>query len=348
MYRSNMGAQFKEKLEAEINALEGKIWGTKAPADPDAAGQTAQGSRTHEEKSSPAATGSDSEYNTGSEKNFNTASHTEFSQEEPTTSDDQKVSYKTRFINLKKYHDAEIYKLRKLTGQLFDKINELEEDNRKLVKQLQETLKAKPRSIKDLATPEEIDRIGEDELAIFDKLLQNKLDESTKDLRERLSRAEAREAQLRKQQAQDAKSQAYTIFLEKLGVLVPDYAAIDVDPRFAKWLDQPDPYSGFIRMDLFKQAEASGDVGRVADFFREFKKSLGPAKTLDSKVTPVGSSASRTDKQQLRRDEQEIIPMSEYLKFMDDSTRGRYRGRESEERALMKRYDKALAERRIR
>ncbi len=354
-----MGAQqIIEKLDTEIQTMEKAIWPDQSPKEPavsDAADQTAQGSDQPVETQTPAATGPSDQYEAGQntfdvDQSISTQSTAQTTGQEEPTSQKQRVSWKSRYVKLKQYHDADKFKTRTLLGQAYDKITELEAENKRLAKNFSDLVKVNPKTIKDLATQEEIDRIGEDELAIMDRLTSQKLDAQTKDLQDRLDKADAREAEARQIQSKNAKAEAYNIFLERLGAAVPDYAEVDVDPRFEHWLEQPDPMSGFKRIDLFKQAEASGDVGRVATFFNDFKKEVSPTQqTLDNKVTPVGNSgSSRPVNNQQNMGRQEIVPMAEYVAFMDSVTRGGYKGRETEAKTLEAKYDKAIAEGRLR
>lgn len=351
-----MGSQrITDRLDKEIKEMEKGIWPDqfpKEPADSDAAEQPAQGLHTDEEAHVSPASDSHDQYGQNvsnfdlnqrpSEENDLTTNV----QEEP--SSPKRVSWKSRFTKLKSYHDAEMFKQRRSIGSMLDRINELEADNKRLLGRINELTSLTPKSIRDLATQEEIDRVGEEELSIFDRLTNEKIEKSNKELNARLEAAEKREAEQRASQAQDHRASAYKIFLDRLGTQVPDYAEIDTDVRFEQWLMEPDPASGQKRLDLFKQAEASGDVGRVASFFNTFKKLVGPTqKTLDSKVTPVGNSGQAPVNQQ-NDTGQQFVPMAEYSRFMDDVTRGKFKGRESEARKIEARFDTLIAQGRLR
>lgn len=350
-----MGAkEIREQLDTEIQELERAIYGEpplpKEPAESVAADQSAQGSESGKENVPPTAIGTD--VSTGqSENNFDVnqqISHEpqdNAGQEEPASS--QKGSWKNRFVKLKQHHDAEMFKQRKQIGSLLDQINLYEQEVGRLNKVVGELTRGTPKSVKDFATQQEIDAIGEEELSMVDRLTRQAVEEATKELRSKVEAAEARERQQRQAQAETVKASAYNIFLKRLGAVVPDFAEIDVDPRFEQWLNLNDPISGFVRKDLFKQAEAVGDVGRVAGFFQDFKKAVTPRQTLDSKVTPVGSSATAQPTMK-NNQEPEMVSVADYEQFMDDVTRGRFKGREQERQKWDAYFEKALAEGRIR
>jgi hypothetical protein len=52
--------------------------------------------------------------------------------------------------------------------------------------------------------------------------------------------------------------------------LIPNWQALNQDPRFVQWVGLPEVYSGVIRQELMQQAWNSGDAQRVAAFFRAF------------------------------------------------------------------------------
>lgn len=340
--------EFREDLDTEIKELEQAIWPDAVPpVDPavsDAADQSPPGTGEPDVEQPSAAT------DTGPTEEEQVNFEVQQEQQAPSQAEDEKkptrVSWKTRFTKLKQYHDTETYKTRVQIGQLYDKIATLESELKASRSELQVMKESKPLSIKEIATQEEIDAVGEEELATMHRLASKTADAATKDLKDRLAQAEAREAKLRQEQAQAARAQAYDIFLNRLETLVPDYAVIDVDPRFNTWLQEAEPTTGFVRKDLFQRAEASGDVGRVAGFFNEFKMLMNPAKqNLEQKVTPVGNSATP---QPAKQEGQEIVPVAHYEKFMADVTRGRFKGRETEARQWEAYFDKAMAEGRLR
>lgn len=346
-----MGAkEIREQLDAEIQSLETMIYGKQTPEEPAesvAADQSAQGVDVQED---------DAESQAATESPAQPSEHATFDvdqqplmdddedQEEP-TNQKKRVSWKNRFIKLKQYHDSEKYKDRKLIGSLYDQLTAKDNEISRLNSMVLDLTKAQPKSVRDFATPEEIDAIGEEELSTMQRLTAQAVENSTAELKAKLSAAEKREQEARIAASLEAKQQAYNIFLERLNAIVPDYAEIDQDARFEAWLQQSDPISGFKRFDLFKQAENSGDVGRVAGFFQEFKKLVN--RTLERQVTPVGNSATAQPKKNTQG-QPEIVPLASYEQFMEDVTRGRFKGREAEAKKWEAYFDKALQEGRIR
>lgn len=354
-----MGAkEIRDKLDAEIQELEKMAFGNtnnspSEPAESGAADQTAQGSQEENGDKGPSAA-TETDLHTPTEKTFEAQDSTKIQkaeeQEEPTTKE-QKTSYKYRWKKLKQYHDSEMYKARKLIGDLYDQLGVRDQKLQALQQQVQELQQNTPVSIKDFATQEEIDAIGEEELSTMHRLARQAVEKETADLKKKLQEAEDRERKAYQSASEDSKVQAYNIFLDRLGQLVPDFAEIDTDPRFESFLKQADPVSGFPRYDLFKRAEETGDVGRVAGFFNEFKtlvnKKPTQQKKLENKVTPVGNSATAVTNTTNTQGQPEIVPLAHYEQFMDDVTRGRFKGREAEAKEWEAYFDKAIAEGRL-
>lgn len=142
--------------------------------------------------------------------------------------------------------------------------------------------------------------------------------------------------------------ESYNHFLSSLGNLVPDFGTIDADPKFEVFLKQPDPSSGRIRHELFKQAEATGDVGRVAHFFQEFKRTISPnQQKLAQAVTPVGAQGSPLDNQGGHGDQPRFMSMANYTRFMNDITKGKFKGNFDKQKAIEAEFDLAISEGRM-
>jgi hypothetical protein len=56
----------------------------------------------------------------------------------------------------------------------------------------------------------------------------------------------------------------------QVAAAVPNWDAINRDPRWLQWLNTPDLYSGHLRQDLLNDATAKGDAGRVIALFQGF------------------------------------------------------------------------------
>jgi hypothetical protein len=111
---------------------------------------------------------------------------------------------------------------------------------------------------------------------------------------------------------------------QRVAAAVPNYQAIDRDPRWHRWLLQVDPLSGHPRQLLLNDAIASGSDARIAAFFRGFQQAAGDSPSSASAGAAPGRtrSASSTRGRTYSRDE--------VAKLYDQHRRGAYAGREAE------------------
>lgn len=264
------------------------------------------------------------------------------------TTKQKRVSWKNRYTKLKAHHDAARYEDRQMISEAYNKITVLERENISLRSEVGRLNIVVEPSVRDLATPEEINVIGDEGISSIDKLTKRAVDTAVKPLQEQLAKAEEDRIASMEKTSLDAKQEAYNLFLNRLEEAVPNFAELDEDPRFEKYLLDPDPQSGIHRMAHFKQAESSGDVGRVAYYLKGFEATIHKPSPLESKITPVGIGATPTQVNTQPVGDVKYYRIEEYSKFMDDLTKGRkYKGRQQEADAQEAIYDKAFLEGRM-
>jgi hypothetical protein len=100
---------------------------------------------------------------------------------------------------------------------------------------------------------------------------------------------------------------------------VPNYREIDRDPRWHRFLLETDPYIGRPRQLLLNDAVASGDVSRVAAFFRGFQQASG---TQASRPATGGSASVPSQKP--------IYTRAQIQQLYRAHQQGAYVGREAE------------------
>ena len=194
-----------------------------------------------------------------------------------------------------------------------------------------------------------VDVLGEETIQALQKASQKITENAVNPLKEQLDIERKTRLELEEREAQKAKNEAVSSFLSRLGNIVPDYKEIDVDPGFASWMEDIDPLSGYARKILFKRAESNGDVGRVAEFFNQFKSERMGIDTHDplaNHVTPTGSQA-QAQSQQVSEDKK-ILSMDAINEFYDDAAKGRYKNNMSVFREKEKLIEKAMMEGRVR
>ena len=338
-----MGSSVVDKLDAEIAALEQAqgfdVSETQAPVSADAplatnAGDVPQTSPESEPLVMPTA---EAQSIPVSEMN-----------EEPKK---KREDYKKRWKNFKSYHDSEKFKDNKIKAEAFQKIADLTKEKDMLLAQLQEASATSPRSVKDLVSKEELDIIGDEGISSIDKITRKAIAEAVEPLKEQISRANTASINATEREAQSARDDANNIFLSKLKSLVPDYEQLDTETGFDTYLKGIDNASGSPRFSLFKQAQSNGDVGRVADFFKGYKKTKKPTatETLNRKITPQSVGGSSPEQTAVTNGGNvQLYKMSDYNNFMADINKGKkYAGRQSEADAIEREFDMAFMEGRM-
>lgn len=197
---------------------------------------------------------------------------------EPTKPDGEDL-WKQKYKTLQGMYDAEVPRLH---SQVKDLSGELEA----LKNQVLESQKAADAAEKQAAHEARVNLVTDDDRQEFgDELIevQRKVArEETADLIARFEALEAENAQL-KQQLDDTGARVVTAsFEQRLTQLVPDFAEINVDPRWINWLNEEDPMLRGPRMTAAQAAYAEGDAEGVAHFVTLFKESLQPVDTEDS------------------------------------------------------------------
>lgn len=222
--------------------------------------------------------------------------------------------WKRRYSNLRNSRDERVEAQKQQMAGMQAQIKELQD---KLALAAQTSTQSKP--IPDgVLSQDEIDMVGEDNLAIVSKLAQaqaksladghvSKLESRIEDLTSRLQRYEQYEAQ----KAQDT---AKSTLHKRMTELFPEWEKVDKDPAFATWMQEPDPVSGAPRVRLFVAAKQNNDIYRLASFYREYG-SVQQEQHVDprqAKVTPPSRPSGDVPSQQRRYSAQE------YYKLQND------------------------------
>lgn len=126
--------------------------------------------------------------------------------------------------------------------------------------------------------------------------------------------------------------------LEALHKALPEYAAIDADPRFGQWLQQPDEISGITRGILYEQAGMKEfNAVRVEKIMRQFVADLGLKLPSDVERQTAAGGDKKTDPREVhvqpRRGaaapaspagQKKTWSRGEITKYYSDVMRGKY------------------------
>jgi len=201
----------------------------------------------------------------------------------------------------------------------------------------------------DMFSAEERDILGDEAITTINKTTRSLVDKQIGPLKEKIKQQQLDSASALESRAASEREETFRLFKVRLTEFVPNMEEINVNPKFEEWLLKPDTYSGAPRIQLFRSAEASADVGRVAGFFNEFAGTQSTMKDkLDRKITPRSSTTDAVTLAQGSRKPLKVYSMGEVDKFYDDCIRGKYNGKEDLRKKVAADIEKAILDGRVR
>ena len=264
--------------------------------------------------------------------------------------------WKKRFTNFKATADNTIFQLRKDNAALKSDLASLTEKNEVILSELVDIKKQiskqkKEDSFNNIFTQEDEDLLGSDAINIFKKAVkkvapQSEESEDLKGLKEEIRQLKQEKIKQLKKEQETVEEESFNHLKVKLSTLVDDWQEIDVDPGFINYLEEIDEVDSVPRKQLFSSAVQSRSAKALAGFYLDYKAQRSPKKDdiLSKKVTPVGTKGTAVD---MDKDTKRTYTIEEYNKFMNDLTRGKYRGKEKEANLIEAKFDKAFQEGRI-
>ena len=273
--------------------------------------------------------------------------------------EDDGSSWKKRFTSFKASADNTIFQLRKDNAQLKSDIANVIDRNETILSEVvalkkQISTKSQEDSYDNLFSQEEVDIIGPEAVDIFKKVVKKTAgkpkeeNEDIKLLKEELNLLKKERNNNLRKEKENIETESFGSLKTSLEKIVPDWQSIDVDPKFLSFLEEADEFSGLPKRNLFASAVQSRDVFNVSRFYNEFK-GLRSSKEdiLSKKVTPIGTNSGSSDNLDKESNSKKTYTINEFNKFMDDYTKGKYKGKEKEARIIEARFDKAFIEGRI-
>jgi len=262
----------------------------------------------------------------------------------------QRVSWKNRYSTYKASTDVTIRDLRSEGADLRYRVAEVDEELMSLKRQLSDLNSNKKDIYAETFSTEDEEIIGTEAIDIIKKAMKANEGANSQELESiRAELASSRAERLRslEQSKKNLRAKDLDDLKAKLDGVAEGWRDFDHDPAFIDYLDGVDVSSGRLRKDLYSVAVESGDVTNVASFYSCFKSTLPKSREeiLASQITPTGNAGSP---ESFDKGNKQTYHMGDYLKFMDDLTKGRYKGREKEALIIEGRYDKAMYEGRMR
>ena len=258
----------------------------------------------------------------------------------------QRVSWKNRFINYKTTTDKTIFGLRKEVARLSAEAAEAYKRVDEISAKLAALQSSSTDPFAEVITADDVLNVGEEAIDIVKKVAKKASEATAVPLQDEIKRLRAEKVAEERRRAEEQHKTAYNTFLTVLSDLVPDYAAINVDSKFAEYMEGYDEHTGAKRIDAFRQAEQYLDANRVADFFLDYKESRPRSKreTLEDHMTPDNSAGSNAPPSKAKV---ETFTARQVEDFFNDIARGVYRNRQKEANEIEARITKAYVEGRI-
>ena len=206
-------------------------------------------------------------------------------------------AWEQRYKTLHGKYEAEVPRLHAELREQRALVSQLNQAVVNLSQQRQQEPEPVRAAASPLVTPQDVETFGTD---LVDLIGRKAKEISSGETAALLARIEALQGQVG-QNAQSAEAAANASFYTSLGQAVPDYRAINTDPRWLQWLGQVDPLTGSSRQKYLDAASSRRDHARVAVIFNAFKATLQPvevpetpAQELARQVAPSRSSGGST------------------------------------------------------
>jgi hypothetical protein len=266
--------QIREQA-AELEEIEKQLYGDQQPTDPDV----------------PVAEVVTPEAKQSAEPIKQPEPETVEEAPEKQEKDDAKV-WQQKYKTLQGMYDAEVPRLHAQLKTMQAEFDTLKSNVEKAGNEAEESKKvAKKAASRNLVTDEDRQEFGEEMIAFQRKVAR----EETAELSDKLEAVAAQNSELNDQLVRQGETVRESSFEQRLTSLVPDFAQLNIDPVWIKWLGEIDPMLRGPRSSAAQRAFTEGDAEGVAHYvnlFRESQQGAEPAKKdnsleLESQIQPL-------------------------------------------------------------
>ena len=186
--------------------------------------------------------------------------------------------WEQKYKTLKGMYDAEVPRLhadmRDLKAQM---------DNLRKAAETKPVEPAKPKTAEKLVTDADVEAFGSDLIEVQRKVAR----EVAAEFRGELDTMRAENEKLREQLTSTGTQVSEASFEQRLYRMVPDFEAVNVDPKWIAWLNEVDPLLRAPRSSVAQQAFNRGDAEGVAHYVAMFKKSVAPVEPTADKTNEL-------------------------------------------------------------
>ncbi len=193
-------------------------------------------------------------------------------------------TWQQKYKTLKGMYDAEVPRLHADLRELKSQVDSL--------RKAAETKPAepvKPATQEKLVTDADVEEFGKDLIEVQRKVAR----EVAAEFRGELDAMKAENEKLREQLTATGTQVSEASFEQRLHRLVPDFEAVNADPKWIEWLNEVDPLLRGPRMTVAQGAFNRGDAEGIAHYVSLFKATLAP--TTPAEPTP--SKAEELERQ---------------------------------------------------
>lgn len=197
-------------------------------------------------------------------------------------------TWQQKYRTLKGMYDAEVPRLH---SQVKEMSSRMEQVQREMAAPKPEV---KPATKEKLVTDADVQAFGEDLIEVQRKVAR----EVASEFRDELDTMRAENNKLREQLTATGNQVSEASFEQRLHRLVPDFQAINTDPKWVEWLDEVDPFLRAPRKTVAQEAFNRGDAEGVAHYVGMFRGTKPVEQTntkaaeLERQIQPNRSASS--------------------------------------------------------
>jgi hypothetical protein len=228
------------------------------------------------------------------------------SKPEPTEPVVAEETWQQKYKTLKGMYDAEVPRLHADLRELKSQVDSLRK-----AAEAKPAEPVKPATPEKLVTDADVEAFGSDLIEVQRKVAR----EVAAEFRGELDAMKAENDKLREQLTATGTQVSEASFEQRLHRLVPDFEAVNADPKWIEWLNEVDPLLRGPRMTVAQGAFNRGDAEGIAHYVSLFKATLAPATPAE----PTPSKAEEIARQvQPTRSASSAAPVSQQGKVYTD------------------------------
>lgn len=184
-------------------------------------------------------------------------------------------TWQQKYKTLKGMYDAEVPRLHADLRELKAQVDSLRKAS-----ETKPVEPAKPTTPTKLVTDADVEAFGQDLIEVQRKVAR----EVAAEFRGELDAMRAENEKLREQLTSTGTQVSEASFEQRLYRMVPDFEAVNADPKWIAWLNEVDPLLRAPRSSVAQQAFNQGDAEGVAHYVAMFKQTIAPVEQKTDKT----------------------------------------------------------------